>query len=117
MAYLTSRPLSQGELDFWPVSADHFAGYDLAAVQAAGPHHILAHSESGNHHVIDRDAAVIERVSGAIFERLRMIVSAPTKVRNLSPCGHADLDLMPGEYDVIKRRELGLDDVIRSSAD
>ena len=118
MAYLYDRPIAQGELDFWAVTPDHFAGMDAAPMDATGPHFILAHSESGHHHVLDRAVAEVFTVSNSQgMEMLRLIVKEPTKVRNMGGNGHADVDLPAGDYIAIKRRELGLDDVIRSSAD
>ena len=118
MAYLNDRPVAQGELDFWAVTPDHFAGMETAPIECIGGHFILAHSESGHHHVIDRaDADAFTVPNSAGMEMLRLIVREPTNVKNLGGNGHADIDLTPGDYVVIKRRELGLDDVIRTSAD
>ena len=118
MAFLTDRPVSQGELDFWRVTPDHFADEAQTPFEPTGSHFILAHSEKGNHHVLECDVAeVFSLPASAGLTMLRAIVKAPTKVKNLGADGHADLALEAGDYLVIKRRELGLDDVIRSSAD
>jgi hypothetical protein len=118
MAFLTDRPVSQGELDFWLVSPDHFDSEAQTAMEPTGAHYVLAHSESGNHHVLECETAQVFTLPASEgLTMLRAIVKAPTRVRNLSPGGHADLALLAGDYLVIKRRELGLDDVIRSSAD
>ncbi len=120
MSYITARPVAQGEADFWKVDADHFADQTFEPVAAENGHLIVAHSESGHHHVIDRDkaelyAAPVKDSDG--FRLLKLIVKEPTEVRNLAPSGHEDLKLDAGIYEVRIARELGLDDVIRRAAD
>ena len=118
MAFLTDRPLCQGELTFWLVTDDHFDGQEASGFLAEGSVYILAHSESGHHHVLDRDVAEVERMPASEgLEILRAIVREPTAVRNLGASGHADLPLGAGTYLVIKQRELGMDDMIRAAAD
>lgn len=118
MSYLNQKPVAQGEIEFWAVSADHFDGADLTEVKPVGPHFIIAHSEQGNHHVLEREVAEVSTVKNSIgMEMLRVIVKAPTEVKNLSPHGHKNLPLAPGLYEARISREMGLDDVIRSSRD
>jgi hypothetical protein len=116
--FIYDRPIAQGELEIFAVTPDHFDGQECSPMDATGPHFILAHSESGHHHVLDRAAAEVFTVPNSQgMEMLRMIVREPTKVRNLGGSGHKDLALGVGEYLVVKSREMTLDDVIRTSAD
>lgn len=118
MAYLNIRPVAQGEIEFWAVSEDHFDGAEVTAMEPKGPHFIIAHSEQGHHHVLDREVAEVSTVKNSIgMEMLRVIVKAPTEVKNLNPHGHKNLPLTPGIYEARISREMGLDDVIRSSRD
>ena len=118
MAFLNARPVAQGELDFWAVTHDHFADQDTSPMEDVNGDFILAHSESGHHHVIDRASSEVFTVPNSTgMEMLRLIVKTPTEVRNLGGNGHANVHLEPGDYIAIKRREMGMDDVVRSSRD
>lgn len=117
---ISTRPLAQGEIEFWEVSPDHFDGEALEPLAPNGPHLIVAHSESGHHHVLDRELAkafVVKRPESDGFRMLKIIVEHPADVKNLAPAGHKELTLQPGVYLGIVGRELGLDDMIRRSAD
>ena len=118
MAYLSDRPIAQGELLFWPVSGDHFAKSGAAMPAEGGENYILAHSEQGHHHVLERAKADVTVISDSDGMRiLRALVTDPTTVVNLNPTGHENLPLSPGLYEVRCARELGMDDVIRRSQD
>lgn len=121
MAYLEMFPLSQGEATFFPVTPSHFDGQILMAPEMDGDSYIIAHSESGHHHVIDcTDADVTRTQPDSLgMSILRVIVTNPSGavVRNRCAGGHADLLLSPGTYEVRLNRELGLDDMIRRTAD
>lgn len=121
MAYLDQQPLSQGEITFLPVTPDHFEGAALGPAETDGQAWIVAHSESGHHHVIDRARADVAQVQhdSAGLTILRAIVTDPegAVVVNKGSHGHADLHLPPGLYEARINRELGLDDVVRRAAD
>ncbi len=119
MSYLTERPIAQGELDFWLVSEDHFSVTGAAMPDDGEASYILAHSEQGHHHVLDRakaDVTVIRPESEG-FRILRALVKEPVSVVNLNPTGHTNLPLSPGVYEIRTRRELGMDDMVRRSQD
>ena len=121
MAYLDQKPFAQGEITFFPVTPDHFDGAAFTPAEANETAYIVAHSESGHHHVIERsraDVAVVRHDSAGLTI-LRAIVADPegATVRNLGSPGHADLHLPPGLYEARVNRELGLDDMIRRAAD
>lgn len=119
MAYLNQRPVSQGEITFFPVSDDHFDGAETNPMAPRGNHFVVAHSESGNDHVLERDAVVVSSVRTDVpgMAILRVLVKEPTSVINLSPHGHKNLPITPGLYEARISREMGLDDVIRQSSD
>lgn len=119
MAYLDQKPIAQGEIEFFAVTPDHFDG---ATVEAAKPErgvYILAHSESGHHHVIEAERAEVSTVrDSAGMTVLRLIVTDPDAVViNQNPTGHKPLALPPGVYEARISRELGLDDIVRQSRD
>jgi hypothetical protein len=119
MAYLNVRPISQGEIEFFAVTPDHFDGMATEPLAISGGVYIVAHSESGNDHVIDREKAEVSTVrDSAGMTVLRVLVTTPdTEVVNLNPHGHENLPLPPGIYEARISREMGMDDVIRDSRD
>lgn len=119
MSYVNAKPIAQGEITFFAVTPDHFTDEGKPAPVKNGAY-VVAHSESGNDHVIDCARATVTVISdSAGMTILRAIVTDPdgAVVRNLSATGHADLLLAPGIYEARISRELGLDDMIRNSAD
>ena len=121
MAYLNERPIAQGEITFFPVTPDHFDGAQTKPVEAHGAAWIVAHSESGNHHVIEMDRAEVVEVQqdSPGMTVLRAIVTHPggATVINKDARGHADLHLPAGIWEARINREMSLDDVIRQTAD
>lgn len=121
MSYINVAPLAQGEVTFFPVTTDHFDGQTLVAPDMSGAAYIVAHSESGHHHVIDRTSAEVTQTppNSLGMSILRVLVTDPAGavVKNQCAGGHADLLLPPGLYEARINRELGLDDLIRRSAD
>lgn len=121
MAYLKDRPIAQGEITFFRVSPDHFDGMQTVPVEADGSAWIVAHSESGNHHVIEMSRAEVVEVQqdSPGMTVLRAIVTDPdgATVINKDAHGHADLHLPPGIWEARINREMSLDDVIRQTAD
>lgn len=119
MAYLDQRPLSQGEATFFPVTPDHFDGKAEDSADATDTEWIIAHSESGNHHVLEREDADVAVIDRGAIGILKAIVKNPegAVLRNKSANGHDDLTIPPGLYEVRIQRELGLDDMIRRAAD
>lgn len=123
MAYIhqeTSLRIAQGEIEFFPVTADHFDKAELAPMDGDATHYILSHSESGHHHVLDRKVAEVHRVANDPLGMtvLRMLVTDPTaRVVNLKPHGHRELPLRPGLYEARISREMTMDDLVRDSRD
>jgi hypothetical protein len=118
MTYLNKAPIAQGEIEFWAVTEDHFNGQETSDMEPENGHFIVAHSESGHHHVLERNAAEVKTVKNSVgMDILQVIVKAPTEVKNLNPNGHANLPIEPGFYEARISREMGLDDMIRRSQD
>ena len=119
MAYLNERPVAQGEIEFFPVTADHFDGASTEPATPTGSQFIVAHSESGHHHVLEREAVEVSTVKtdSIGLAVLRVLVKEPTSVINLNPNGHLNLPLKPGLYEARISREMGMDDMTRRSRD
>ena len=98
-----------------------FDGAQTKPVEAHGAAWIVAHSESGNHHVIEMDRAEVVEVQqdSPGMTVLRAIVTHPggATVINKDACGHADLHLPAGIWEARINREMSLDDVIWQTAD
>ena len=102
MKTVTTRPSFQGDLMIRKI-------VDLppsARVQKGeGNHHILAHSETGHHHVVDANLAdrFIDEMNDFISY---LSVSSDTKVQHLRSFDtHDPLMLTPGVYEVRRQRE------------
>lgn len=122
MAYLNQKPIAQGEITFFPVTPDHFDRATFSPVEMDGNAFIVAHSEKGNHHVIEKTGGVDvmevqHNVEGLTI--LRAIVANPdgAMIVNKDPSGHDTLHLPPALYEARINRELGLDDMIRRTED
>jgi len=120
MAYLNEKPIAQGEIEFFAVTDDHFDGADFEETPHENGLYIVAHSESGHHHVLEMDRATVSTVrqSSAGMTILRVLVEKPdTNVINKNPAGHKHLPIAPRLYEARISREMGMDDMIRSSRD
>ena len=91
------KAAAQGEVNLTLIDA---MPKDLSPFDADGDQYIIGHSESGNHHVLDRkhvDMFIGEKTSAGM-QVLYAIVKEPTKVRQLrdgSP--HETIDLDAGD--------------------
>lgn len=120
MAYLNERPIAQGEIEFFAVTDDHFDGATFDETPHEDGFYIVAHSESGHHHVLEMDRATVATVrqDNAGMTILRVLVEKPaTEIVNKNPAGHKSLPIAPRLYEARISREMGMDDVIRSSRD
>lgn len=120
MAYLNEPTVAQGEIELFAVSDNHFDGMEFDAVEVKNGAYVLAHSESGHHHVLDRKVAEVSRVKSDSqgMTVLSMIVTDPdATIINLNPNGHKNLPIKPGLYEARISREMGMDDVVRDSRD
>lgn len=77
------KTAAQGEVNITLVDA---IPEGLAPFKCDGEHYILGHSESGNHHVLDRESARVfvggETPSG--MKILYAIIDKPTKIQQLA---------------------------------
>jgi hypothetical protein len=120
MAYLNEPTIAQGEIELFAVSNDHFDGMEFDAVEVQNGAYVLAHSESGHHHVLDCEVAEVSRVKNDSqgMNVLRLIVTDPeATIVNLNPNGHKNLPIPPRLYEARISREMGMDDVVRDSRD
>ena len=98
---------AQGEIKIYRLADDaEIKGAPLPVETEA--HHIIGHSETGHHHVIDRHAAdvtVMERPPEGM-RILQLLVKEPTSLKHMrSNDTHAPINLDPGKYEVRIGRE------------
>lgn len=83
-------------------------GGDAVDMKPEGGVYILAHSETGHHHVIDREKVSVKEVSNAPegLGILQMIVEEPTEITHLRDFDtHEPLMLGKGLWEVRLQRE------------
>ena len=78
---------------------------DAVAAKAEGKHFIVAHSETGHHHVVgSRNAQMLIDKTNQFIAYLK--VSAPTEVEHQRSFDtHESLLLAPGDYEIRRQRE------------
>ncbi len=101
---------AQGEIKLRRLSDDAAATPPpgFAPLPPEGRNLVVGHSETGHHHVVDREKATAYVSSDAPegMRILRLIVAAPTLLEHLRPHDtHAPIDLDPGEYELRIGRE------------
>ena len=113
MKHVTERPAFQGDLCIRRV-AEIPANATLAAARDGV--HILAHSETGHHHVIDANRAqlLIDKTNEFISW---LDVASEAEIRHLRDFDtHESLAVPPGRYEVRRQREY-VPDGFRRAAD
>ena len=102
MKTVTNRPVAQGDMLIVPISA---IPASAKAAKAEGAHFILAHSETGHNHVIERaKAEVYEAADDAFIAYVRALAPAEiTHQRSFDT--HESLLLTEGLYEVRRQRE------------
>ena len=102
MKTVTNRPVAQGDMLIIPIKAIP-ASAKLA--KADGAHFILAHSETGHNHVIERvKAEVYEAADDQFIAYVRALAPAEiTHQRSFDT--HESLLLTEGLYEIRRQRE------------
>ena len=105
------RVAAQGEAYFMKLEPGTIAGQELKELAPEKPGvHIIAHSETGHHHVMEREGVkVYEPVNSnpdTAVGILYMIVEKPTVLEHLRPYDtHESIMFEPGEYKVTLQQE------------
>lgn len=99
---VTERPSFQGDLMIRRIAA---LPTGLETVPSDGGRHVLAHSETGHHHVIDsRNARLLIDKTNAFIAYLD--VAEESEIVHLRDHDtHAPLTLPPGRYEIRRQRE------------
>ena len=103
---VTQRPSFQGDLMVRRIDK---MPNGLTPRAAANGMHIVAHSETGHHHIVkERAAQMFIDETNAFIAYLK--VAEPTEIEHLRSFDtHEPLTLLPGIYEVRREREFGLE--------
>jgi hypothetical protein len=70
---------------------------------------LVAHSESGHHHYVDSDQAVLYKTDNPLIKFLQVEIDTHALLKHAKPMGekdrHSTQDLGPGLYKIINQRE------------
>lgn len=102
MKTVTGRPAFQGDVMIRRIASLPAA---LVPAKAEGGQYIVAHSETGHHHVVkERGAQLLIDETNALIAYLR--VTDATTLEHLRDFDtHAPLHLPPGDYELRRQRE------------
>lgn len=102
MKIVTNRPVAQGDMLIIPILTLPVA---VKSATPEGNHFILAHSETGHHHVIDRaKAEVYEAADDAFIAYVKAL--APADITHQRPFDtHETVQLSPSLYEIRRQRE------------
>lgn len=96
---------AQGEITIFRVIGDMPSGL-VAHTEKAGKLPIISHSESGHHHLLDRDVTVLEKPDAPQGMRvLYALLAEPTRLFQDAGDAHGDHMLEPGLYEFRIARE------------
>ena len=100
MTKFTGQYCAQGDLNIFAVDA---IPDELSELKPINGEHVLAHSETGHHHVIDGNTVRVFKQDDFVSY---LEVKKPATVRHLRAFDtHAPISLPPGKYRVTRQRE------------
>ena len=104
MKIVTTRPMAQGDLLIIPISS---IPANAKPAQPDGNHYIVAHSETGHHHVIDRARAeVFEAADDAFIAYVRTLGGGAEVEHKRDFHTHETIGLEPNKtYQIRRQRE------------
>lgn len=104
MKHVTTRPVAQGDIMIIPVKA---IPATAKVALAENGHYILAHSETGHHHVIEKTRAeVFEAADDSFVAYIRTLGDGAEIKHNRSFDTHETICLEPNQtYEVRRQRE------------
>lgn len=104
MKYCTTRPIAQGDLLIIPVAS---IPSSAKPAKAEGGQYVVAHSETGHHHVIERTRAeVFEAADDAFIAYVRTMGDGAEIVHKRDFHTHETIGLGPNQtYEIRRQRE------------
>ena len=90
---------AHGEVNFLKIIDGTVDVSPLEIVQPAKEGYIVGHSESGHHHVLEREGVTVHRGTEKGMQILRALITKPVPVRQLAGGNaHEQQIIEPGEY-------------------
>jgi len=115
MKLVTNRPIAQGDILIIPVDA---IPQNAKAAKAEGGHFIIAHSETGHHHVIERAKAEVYEVADDDFVAYVRTLGDGAKIEHKRPFDtHETVALSPNQTYEIRRQREYVPEGFRKAAD
>lgn len=104
MKTITDKPIAQGDMLIIPIKD---IPKTVKPSVASGEYFVLAHSETGHHHVIDRKRVeVYEAADDAFVSYIRMLGKDAEIVHKRDFDTHESIMLTPGQnYEIRRQRE------------
>jgi hypothetical protein len=113
--YCTTRPVAQGDLLIIPVAS---IPANVKAAKADGGHYVVAHSETGHHHVIDRaKAEVYEAADDAFVAYIRTMGDGAEIQHKREFHTHETIALGPNQTFQIRRQREYVPEGFRKAQD
>lgn len=89
---------AHGEVNFLRITDGTVNTSGLEPVEPEGKGFIVGHSESGHHHVLEREGVTIRKGSEQGMEILYAILKNPVRLYQDAGSPHAEQIVEPGEY-------------------
>lgn len=104
MKLITNRPVAQGDILIIPIKA---IPKTAKTVQPDGEHFIIAHSETGHHHVIEKSRAEVYEAADNQFIAYIRTLGDGAEIEHKRPFDtHETIALSPNQsYEVRRQRE------------
>ena len=112
---VTNRPVAQGDILIIPVAA---IPSNAKAAEAEGGYYIVAHSETGHHHVIDRARAEVFEAADDQFIAYVRTLGDGADIEHKRPFDtHETVALSPNQTYEIRRQREYMPEGFRKAAD
>lgn len=104
MKYCTNRPIAQGDIIIIPIAA---IPANAKPAKADGGVYVVAHSETGHHHVIEKARAeVYEAADDAFIAYVRAMGDGADIIHKRDFHTHETISLSPNQnYEIRRQRE------------
>ena len=97
-----TKPLFQGDLMILPVDEIPDEAQEL---QTTGEHHVVAHSETGHHHVLNAQKARVFTVAATAMAMYAKVLEQTELLHQRPYDTHEALSIPPGNYQLLRQRE------------
>lgn len=115
MKTVTNRPVAQGDILITPIGK---IPKTVRAISPSGEYFVIAHSETGHHHVIDRTKAEVYEAADDAFIAYIRTFSDPVEIKHLRSFDtHESYLLEPNKVFQVRRQREYVPQGFRAAAD